>query len=587
MRHKLSRSSRYSRIRGQLMSRLGASVLLIALIAALGFAIDRWAFVPEEAQPSIPASVQPQNTPVAEKKEETLETDASLSEASRIYGFQSAVIDSNGILEYYERTPKVSFGLPDTYSAVRGITTYGGNNFRNSFVYGTQSVNEKTLTRAWERGVGSLTTAGGDTWQGTGWTGMPLIIQWEKEVRQTLGVKQSFKKKNNFTEVIYPANDGKIYFYELESGLQTRDPINIGAVLKGTATLDPRGYPVLYVGQGVEDEKDGRGAWLRAISLIDNTVIWRAGGTDRQAFRNYQAYDGSALIDAKSDTLFYPGENGILYSTVLHTAFDAAAGTLSIQPEGLVKYRYTADGYGADADMKKWGVESSPAAYGQNAFFTDNGGFLQCVDLNHMRLVYAVDLLNESDATPVIAVEEDGVSIYTASMAGADSNGYLRKHDAKTGNILWTAACPTVDTGDASDTRGALGTPHAGHGNINDLVIFNCTMVPHTGETKTGGCVIALDKASGRERWRYSQEGGCWSSPVVIYDAAQNAYVLQCDRTGWLQLLDAVTGKLLFSLDLGSRIESTPAVFENYLVVGTKGQYGSWENAKILCVKIS
>ena len=273
----------------------------------------------------------------------------------------------------------------------------------------------------------------------------------------------------------------------------------------------------------------------------------------------------------------------------MNTDYDAQAGTISIQPEGLIKYRYSADDYGTETGMRKWGIESSLSAYGQNAFVTDNGGFLQCIDLNRMKLIYAVDLGNESDATPVLVSEDGEVSLYTASLAGTDSNGYLRKHDARTGKIIWTAPCPTVETGDASDTRGALGTPHTGHGNIDDLVIFNCTMVPYPEAEGggSGGCVIALDKQNGEERWRYTQKGGFWSSPAVIYDAAQNAYLLQCDRTGWLHMLDAATGELLFSLDLGSRIESTPAVFENYLVVGTRGQYGSGESAKILCVQIS
>jgi hypothetical protein len=53
-----------------------------------------------------------------------------------------------------------------------------------------------------------------------------------------------------------------------------------------------------------------------------------------------------------------------------------------------------------------------------------------------------------------------------------------------------------------------------------------------------------------------------------------------------MRLHDARTGDVLYSLDLGSRIESTPAVFGNYAVVGTRGQAGSGESQKIICIKI-
>ena len=89
--------------------------------------------------------------------------------------------------------------------------------------------------------------------------------------------------------------------------------------------------------------------------------------------------------------------------------------------------------------------------------------------------------------------------------------------------------------------------------------------------------------------WCLEQEGEAdyWSSPVVVYDETDKAYLIQCDRAGYIKLYDASTSALLYSLDLGSRIDSTPAVFNNYLVVGTRGKGGSGESAKIICVKIT
>ncbi|MDO5110762.1 MAG: pyrrolo-quinoline quinone [Clostridia bacterium] len=550
-----------------------------------------------DVRPEVNAETQPA-TAVVSSSGQMLSSDAhmaadiqlenAIGAASMAYGFQSAVMQDGAIIERYIRPQDVHFGSAEQYASVKGITTFAGNNYRNDFAYGTRTLTNKTLSRVWEQGVGSLQTAAGDTWEGTGWTGMPLIIQWEADVRKVLGVADSYKQMDGFTEAIYPATDGKIYFLELQTGAQTRAPIEVGVVMK-SATLDPRGYPILYVGQGVEDEVDGKGAWVRAISLIENREIWRFGGRDPFAYRTYQAYDGGALLHGETDTLFLPGENGVFYSTKLHTDFSIETGSITIAPEPLVKYRYTADAYDETEAGRVWGIESSVAAFGQYGFFMDNGGFLQCIDLNTMCPAYVTDILAESDATPVIEPGEDTFYVYTATLAGKDDSiAYQRKHDGKTGEVLWENQCVTVDTGDPSDTRGTLGTPHVGHGNIENMVIFNCTMVPYSeeGQSKRGGSVMALSKQTGKVIWTYTQSGGCWSSPVVIYDEAENAYVIQCDRLGNMKLLDGRTGEELFSLDMGSRIESTPAVFNDMLVVGTRGKYGSGESAKIIGVKI-
>ena len=83
------------------------------------------------------------------------------------------------------------------------------------------------------------------------------------------------------------------------------------------------------------------------------------------------------------------------------------------------------------------------------------------------------------------------------------------------------------------------------------------------------------------------QTADYWASPVLIYDEAGKGYLVQCDRAGQMKLYDAFTGSELFSVDLGSRIDSTPAAFGNYLVVGTRGKGGTGEAAKIICVKIN
>jgi hypothetical protein len=539
----------------------------------------------------------------------TLAPDLSISPVSEAdpanFGFETGLMIDGQETNTFDRGEDMRFGGYEDYTQIPGVLTFAGNNYRNSFTYGTQNVKDKTLTRIWEKGIGSLSSETMGTWTGTGWTGMPILVEWPEETRKILGVKDEFKTKDGFVEAIYPTMDGHIYFLDLETGEPTRDPINIGVTTKGTASLDPRGYPLLYTGQGIPSTQDGKsGSWFRIIDLIQNKVVWNFGGTDPYAYRGWQAYDSSAIVNAATDTIIQPGENGILYTFKLNSSFDPAAGTVSVNPGPLQKYRYKGDGYGfKEESNKRWvGIENSVACFHNFVFFTDNGGRLQCVDLNTLKLQYVVDVTDDSDASIVIEedVANDTFYLYTANevdkQSGAAQSGkgksYHRKIDGRTGKIIWEKEWD-ASYGGTSSNGGTLTTPHVGRGNISDLVIYNATLVPVTytndaGEQKQGygGRLIAYDKKTGEEVWRYEQYSDYWSSPVVIYDKDENAYILQGDRNGMLRMHDARTGQVITEVDMGSRMESTPAVFGDYLVVGTRGVKGSGESQKIIGVKI-
>ena len=59
-----------------------------------------------------------------------------------------------------------------------------------------------------------------------------------------------------------------------------------------------------------------------------------------------------------------------------------------------------------------------------------------------------------------------------------------------------------------------------------------------------------------------------------------SAYIVVCNSEGDMDLLDARKGTLLSRLNFGANIEASPAVFNDMLVVGTRGQ-------EIVGVKIS
>ena len=541
------------------------------------------------------------------------------------YGFSNAIKVDGKDVSSYKRSDPLSFGRDMEYSQLPGVTTFGGNNYRNSFAYGTAIVSDKRLREQWTKSIGSL-----GNWSGTGWTGQPLIVQWPAETVAVMNVKQSFKDTGEpLTEVIYPTMDGNIYFLELGSGSATRDAISTGIVQKGTACVDPRGYPLLYVGQGIpaQNEQGNAAAYVRVYSLITGEQIGQFGGFDWFARRIWQAYDGSPMV--ANDTLVYGGENGIFYTVKLNAAFDVAEGTVSIKPDGLIKSRYEGAGYSRD-DTKgaRWyGIESSVSAFRNFAFFTDNGGRMQCVDLNTMAIKYVVDVTDESDASVVVEESYDDNTIYLYTGSQVRSTGkdlpdgfgysYQRKINGLTGAIIWEKRW-ICSTGDASASGGNVATPHAGRGQISNLVIYSFSLaalsdnaasaqaaqttdaaetadaasefLPQTnasGTYSTGGRIVAYDKATGNIIWDIEQTNDYWSSPVVVYDPQGKAYLIQCDRGGYVTMYDASSGIMLNSIDVGSRIDSTPAVFDNLLVVGTRGKGGSGKGPMIICLKIS
>ena len=63
------------------------------------------------------------------------------------------------------------------------------------------------------------------------------------------------KEKDDLVEVIYACMDGYVYFLDLETGEATRDPLYLGFTFKGAGALDPRGYPIMYVGAGYDSNE--------------------------------------------------------------------------------------------------------------------------------------------------------------------------------------------------------------------------------------------------------------------------------------------------------------------------------------------
>ncbi len=466
-------------------------------------------------------------------------------------------------LESYTRNDPISFGDASTYSQLPGVLTFRGDNYRTGPTYGTTNIVNKTLEKKWSYKVGGMSSSAGGFWSGTGWTGQPVLVQWDDETRQIMNLYDDKKAKDGLVEVIYATMDGHIYFCDIEDGSFTRPKINMGMTFKGSGSLDPRGYPLFYVGSG-DNTSGGKAARMYIVNLITGEIIWEHSGKGDVNTRKWYAFDSAPLVDAETDTMVWPGENGVLYTMKLNTAYDKTAGTIAISPDPMIKNVYSTN------TGRSKGAESSAIIVDRYCYFGDNGGLFFCVDLDTMALVWCQNTLDDVNATPVFEWADDGKGyIYTGnSMEYANGKTHLHKLDAATGEIVWEVVYDDVAF-NKDVSGGVLSSVLLGKKgtDMEGLVIYSISRTPSYGK----GILVALDTKTGEKVWEVTMNNYCWSSPAGIYTAENKGYIIQCDSAGKVFLIDGKTGEKITYIELGSNIEASPAIFENRLVVGTRG----------------
>lgn len=535
----------------------------------------------KRATPTPEATPEASPTPPAEAGAPA----AGSSALPEILGVVSELNLNGQDIQSYDGGEGFVFGDGDTYTNLEGVITFRGNHWRQGATYGAAKVENKTLTPVWNKQTYSLpksdaarTEEGSANWNGNGWTGQPMLVRWPEGTRKAMNINEEKKNKDGLIEVIYPSMDGMVYFYDIEDGEPTRSRIDIGVPFKGAGCLDPRGYPLLYLGAGdATPEHHGRPYMQQEFfiySLIDGKRVYSFGkNPDPYAPREWHAYDSAALIHAGTDTLIEPAENGILYVIKLNSAYDEAAGTVSVNPGDTLKLRYTTQRSRDGGEGAYWlGMESSAAMWRRWLYVADNCGTLLCIDTKTMEVVWAQDTLDDSNSSPVLEVEDGHPYIYISTSLHWTKDGSDRgaipiwKIDGLSGEVVWRTdyTCYTV----SGISGGVESTGLLGKNDIGDLVIYSIARTPDKGT----GLLVALDKQSGDEVWRWPMQYYSWSSPVAVYDQSGKTYVVVCDSSGSMHLLDGQTGTLLDSLSLGGNIEASPAVFGDMIVVGSRGE---------------
>lgn len=465
----------------------------------------------------------------------------------------------NNELVVHEGEPEfVPQHFPRDYALVDGVLTFRGGPHRAGGAWGAIPRNPVKLELAWKLKTGRSKAP---WFGGAGWTGEPAIVRWPPVIRHSMPKLGRFRRDDALVEVIQGSLDGHVYFLDLYTGEKTRKPINTGNPIKGSVSVDPRGYPLLFVGQGIP-EKPKLG--LHVYELIGHTEVFLLPGRDKDAPRGWGAFDSSGLLNRATDTYFQPGENGLFYFLKLNTAFDPVDLTLSVAPS-VTRYRYQ------QAKQRQFGIENSISVAKNLAFFADNGGNIQALDLRTFQPVWSFDAGDDTDASLVLELEGGAPVLYTGcevDKTGPKGKAHLRKLDGLTGAQRWevTVPCQGATGPPKKIDAGVFATPAVGTGDVADLVYFTLARCP---DLDTGK-LLALDKATGQEVWRVDLSHYAWSSPTLVKDPDGRSYLLQADITGLVRLFDARDGTEVARLDLPGEVEASPAVFEDRFVLGAR-----------------
>ncbi len=454
--------------------------------------------------------------------------------------------------------------FPEHYQSVEGILTFRGNGMRDTASMGKTTIKQNKLVRQWEMKTSLSKNWGG----GAGWTGQASVIQWNDREKNIMNLFPAFKKKAGLKEIVYASLDGKVYFLDSDTGKQTRNPISISNPIKGSVALDPRGYPLLYVGQGIpEVGKIG----YRIYSLIDGKLLAFIPGIDSFAFRKWGAFDSAPIINRDDDSMLLAGENGLVYFIKLQTKYNPAAKKITVSPI-ISKYRYK------QQKNQYQGIENSIAVYKNLAYFSDNNGGIQALDIISKKLVWANDPYDDTDATLVVESVQESPYIYTGSeidKQGTKGSARIQKLNGLNGKVVWEHKIPGFSLkGEKPVNGGVLGTPILGKGPLAGQVIFNISRY----KTFNGGLLISFDTKTGKEKWRLPLTNYAWSSTVPIYTTDNKAYLIQGDSVGNLFLING-QGKIVSKINLGANIEASPIVVNQQVIVATRG-------GKIISVKI-
>ena len=428
--------------------------------------------------------------------------------------------------------PGFTVGLP--WGSVNGLTMFRGNPTRSYYGEGPLPTAPEVLWSYPDEGLmcGSSSVGGvSSQWCGSGWTGQPVV--WERP--------------DGKTEVIFGAYDKAVHFLDADTGEELRPSFVTGDIIKGSVTLDPDGFPLLYFGS--RDNK------LRIVALDRETPteLWSLDADAVDGIWN-DDWDGNPVI--VDDMLYEGGENGWFFAIKLNRAL-GSDGHVSVSPEIL----FSTPAWNSDL-LSRVGrnvsIESSVMVHDQVVYMGNSGGRIVGFDVSDVanrNVPIAFDYWVGDDTDATLSSDSEGM-IYVAVEEERKNDrsqelGQLIKLDPSAEDpYVWGVRVPGGD-----QPGGLWATPAVGLG-----MVYAST---------EPGELLAVDATTGEVTWTEEIGFHAWSSPVIV---GEELLVATC--TGEVHaysLADPRHPVLTWSFKLSeSCIESTPAVWNGRFYVGVR-----------------
>ena len=425
-------------------------------------------------------------------------------------------------------------------SAVLGQLTFRGNPTRSYYGLGPVPKAPKILWSQPDGGGWCGNSAVGSQnkqWCGSGWTGQPSV--WERDGK---------------TWVAIGAYDKNIHFLDYGTGENLLEPFDMRDIIKGSVTVDPDGYPLLYSGSRADFhilafDRDGA-----------PEDLWSMDADNVSPTKWNNDWDSSPLVI--DDYLFEGGENGQWYIFKLNRA-KGTDGKVTVNPEMVFHApgwdeQLLSDLAGSGSRVNDVSIENSLTIVGNTVYFSNSGGLVQGWDISGLKegkdpeRVFRYWTGDDTDAS--IVADAEGM-LYVAQERERSSSS---SRNAEVGQLvkLDPSKPDNPRVWGVDDAKGIWATPAISAG----------VVVAPT----DSGRILGVDQKTGEVLWEKKLPGPTWSSPVIV-----DKVWIQGDCNGVLHAFDFANPRVeppeLWTVDVEGCVESTPTLFKGRIFVGARG----------------
>lgn len=445
-----------------------------------------------------------------------------------------SAVDSNDLFWVDPDTVGKPYG-----EVVNGLITFRGNQTRT--YYGTGPLPSKAPKVNWTFpkhgrmcGISYVGTQA-DTWCGLGWTGQPAVFEWNKK-----------------TVIVFGAYDYQVHFLDANTGEPILKPLKTKDIIKGSPTIDPDGYPLIYIGS-----RDNN---LRIISFDDGELkeLWSLNAYDVEPVLWNDDWDSAPLI--LRDFLLTGGENGHFHAVKLNRQYDEK-GKVSVNPELISSVPGWDKQLLRDFPKQDVQIEGSVAIYKNTVYFANSAGLVQGWDLNPVisggkpKRTFRFWAGEDIDAS--IVVDKNGY-IYVATEYEIGT-----KRAQQVGQIL--KLDPRINKGNP-----LVWSHHVRSKKPDGVWASPALTDTHLIVNTDSGDILGINTQSGNLDWKIKHGNvALWSSPAVIEN---RLLVATCRGTLYTyELQGDKEPQELWSKQVSEGcFEATPAIWKGTIYIGNR-----------------